>query len=572
MSSPSRKVITFVFWTTTVILVLMQLIPNKGPHDHIQMQQTAVQNVLLTFSKQKPNWTRISPDGIQMKHIQAGTKTTHKGSHPFFWKTVGQAKTSEVQCNPSFATTSLEQYETYKLLFEAKSFPKLKTKDAVNEWHRRQKFNPKTDIFVKNHSDMTVEVTVLITEQDSKYTKGGASLKIHFASDNFVVSYPIKDFFNGTYFGCYFVQRTCITVTIRLLFLSFAAYFPVQPCPLSDVIKTETWCPTENRTEGKENVPCNMYPERAYRRGIWMKRKKTTEKPKTQVNSVGQCDSYLTTSSSFQWLWVDPDRKCYVRNDDLEDRWQKCARRYSSMHLFGDSHTRGIFRYISRCLGCTTKFLDSQKWVDSSFRNLFLHMVNYNDSVAKSLAAFLEAIKKATFNVSAASSSGRSMGITEVNNTVIAFGFGSWELQFHNLTSYIDTVHLVISVIKNIQHFTRHLNIKWIYMTHPSAWDDSACFCTITFMHNPKNPLNIFSTAAANQFTIQQLRRTGVKFDVFDFHSLTVHRNNEAVDYAHYLTNPGQPWSVGQQAMDILLTSICPEEGQHKKSSLTKHI
>ena len=74
----------------------------------------------------------------------------------------------------------------------------------------------------------------------------------------------------------------------------------------------------------------------------------------------------------------------------------------------------------------------------------------------------------------------------------------------------------------------------------------------------------MFSMAVISAFTIQELKKSGLKFEVFDFYTLTAHRNNEVRDRLHYLLEPVEykgyriDGSVGRSATDVLLTQLCP--------------
>ncbi len=56
---------------------------------------------------------------------------------------------------------------------------------------------------------------------------------------------PMQDFFNGTYYSIIELPKQCLNVTLRLLYVSYAAYFDTPPCPLSNVLQHVEWCPTK---------------------------------------------------------------------------------------------------------------------------------------------------------------------------------------------------------------------------------------------------------------------------------------------------------------------------------------
>ena len=147
--------------------------------------------------------------------------------------------------------------------------------------------------------------------------------------------------------------------------------------------------------------------------------------------------------------------------------------------------------------------------------------------------------------------------------TVVLFGLGTWQLCRIDFSSYFDTFPSIRQTFSKIVQFSNSTNIRWIYITTPSTWDNSKCFCKVSL--NGNHPFaNIFSTAAINAFTIQELKKSGLKFETFDYNSLTVHRNNEIRDLIHYLIEPtihnGQTvyGTVGVAVTDVLLTQLCP--------------
>ncbi len=54
---------------------------------------------------------------------------------------------------------------------------------------------------------------------------------------------PMQDFFNGTYYSLIELPKQCLNITLRLLYVSYAAYFDTPPCPLSNVLQHVKWCP-----------------------------------------------------------------------------------------------------------------------------------------------------------------------------------------------------------------------------------------------------------------------------------------------------------------------------------------
>ena len=126
-----------------------------------------------------------------------------------------------------------------------------------------------------------------------------------------------------------------------------------------------------------------------------------------------------------------------------------------------------------------------------------------------------------------------------------------------------DTFPSIRKTFLKMAQFFKSSHTRWIYITIPSTWDNSKCFCKVSM--NGNHPFaNIFSTAAINVFTIQELKKSGLEFETFDYNSLTVHRNNEIRDLIHYLIEPNihkrqtAYGTVGVAVTDVLLTQLCP--------------
>ena len=138
---------------------------------------------------------------------------------------------------------------------------------------------------------------------------------------------------------------------------------------------------------------------------------------------------------------------------------------------------------------------------------------------------------------------------------VVLYGgmpYGGFVNRAVSLSAYFKKLNILKKTVTQMASLP---NIRWIYMTRPAAWDNSSCFCSHVSSYT--NVINLYSFAATNELTIRRMREWGLRFDVFDYYSLTVHRNNEVLDGYHYL-DPALPLSLGAFASDVLLTQLCP--------------
>ena len=111
----------------------------------------------------------------------------------------------------------------------------------------------------------------------SNSSYGDASFKLNFEGNHFLVSYSIQDYFNGTYYGCYVIPEDCFTLNIRLLFVNFAAYFDLAPCPLIVSIYKNHWCSpgNENKLAVNNLQPfCTSYKSNTLKHGMWIRKEK----------------------------------------------------------------------------------------------------------------------------------------------------------------------------------------------------------------------------------------------------------------------------------------------------------
>ena len=502
----------------------------------------------------------------------------------------GKKQLEDSSCNLDFASASLQQYQQYKRM--VKSLPFLVTGSL-------QQLIPDFSVNVSIH-DYKHMAKLYITINETGNTNGGSSFKIHFASTEFLAAYAIRDFFNGTYYGCYVVPKHCFTVTVQVLFLSFTAYLDKAPCPLTNnTIYKTSWCPAQNITvphgNVKQNHICKTLTRNTYKSGLWVLDENWSEEQQnleftTKSSDFGKiklsCLRHMFTPQSRKWIWKDRRQNCVFSRNSLVERWNECLNRYSSLHFFGDSHTGGLFNYIVETLGAMYTSKKNKKRT-RIWGKLRLHGVTFNDKVATALMNFTKYIipdfKKLKLRFKRSEDiqgNNRTLG-TEAstlrdpvtkndsksdgggqNKMAVLFGFGSWELQIHNLSSYFDTFDIIRETVVAMVKASKMADIRWIYMTHPSVWDNSECFCSSLNLR--KTIPNMFSAAVINAFTIAEFKKAGLEFDVFDYYTFTSHRNNEVVDAVHYLLEAvkyqGRLWygPVGTAAVDVLLTQLCP--------------
>ena len=434
---------------------------------------------------------------------------------------------------------------------------------------------------------------------------------MHFESKNFLASYSVRDNVDGTYRGCYLVPKYCFTLTVDLLFVGYAAYDDASPCPLKNSqIHKQTWCPSRRETakSRKTNLCTNG---NSYEEGMWITNNnllKYAERYQSKFVSRWSenvtdlsltCTKHLFHRSSFKWFWKNTKRNCVVNQANLSARWKKCLQKFSSVYFLGDSHTRGFYSYIAHTVGANVKVDRKNERKSTSYRNLHFQFVKYNRDVPRVFDKFFDnfaqmklkrrnnkksedkTLNNETGNNVSHRREDSSDKLDDHNDddddddkyssnhgrndktTVVFFGFGTWQLSRVNFSSYFDTFPPIRKTFLKMAQFSRGSNTRWIYITIPSTWDNSKCFCKVSM--NGNHPFaNIFSTAAVNAFTIQELKKSGLDFETFDYNSLTVHRNNEIRDLIHYLIEPiidnGQTvyGTVGVAVTDVLLTQLCP--------------
>ena len=512
-------------------------------------------------------------------------------------KCLGFSEQKQGLCNPDFMSTSLQQYQQYRK--NEKTSPELLKFNSLMQdpkWSREQisNFHVHVDV-VEDGSSVKLKVTI---SDNGGTMRGGASFNVHFDSKNFVTSYSIRDYFNGTYSGCYVVPKCCFTLTIRLIFVPFAAYFDTGPCPIPDGnIHKQAWCPRQNASMSFDQTHhfCRNYTYHSYKHSRWTTHDNLLEYSEryqdeiTSMKTVNvsrlfglsyQCISHLFSVEKFKWFWKDTKRDCIIKQHDINVRWKECLQGFSSVHFFGDSQTRALYSYVIQFLGANVT-LDKYH-TDRSYSNVYFHYMRHIDEVSQVLWNFLEnfnccnSMEANDTEESEASqlNKDKKMTIEDVNvvgddvkylnnngtnsnQTVLLFGFGTWDLLFGNLSTYHKIFPRLNQAISKMKQLSETSNVRWIYITLPSAWDDTKCFCK---NFPAKRQINMFSTAVINAFTIQELKKSGLKFEVFDFYTLTAHRNNEVRDRVHYLLEPVEykgyriDGSVGRSATDVLLT------------------
>ena len=109
-------------------------------------------------------------------------------------------------CNLNFFQTASEQYQRYiNNSFHNSTLPpsSLKNTKQVNKWHQEQTRKFEVTVSIKETKSMFhLQVTIVDYRNSSQ---GGASFKLNFEGKHFLASYSIKDFYNGTYYGCYYL-------------------------------------------------------------------------------------------------------------------------------------------------------------------------------------------------------------------------------------------------------------------------------------------------------------------------------------------------------------------------------
>ena len=264
-------------------------------------------------------------------------------------------------CNLNFFQTASEQYHRYYNNPLHNITPSsLKRTKQVNMWHQEQSRQFKVTVTIMEKKCMFhLQVTIVDSRNSSQ---GGASFKLKFEGKHFLVSYSIKDYFNGTYYGCYYLPTDCFTFTARLLFVNYATYLDVPPCPLSEVLYKNSWCPTQNqeRDPVKHISLCKYFLETSNPQGMWITSDKLNTKRchkrydhprKDQNNRI--CFQHLVTNSTLKWFWKDSKHNCYIKQNEINSRWHQCLQNYESIYFVGDSHIRGIFKYVTGLLGAT---------------------------------------------------------------------------------------------------------------------------------------------------------------------------------------------------------------------------
>ncbi len=185
---------------------------------------------------------------------------------------------------------------------------------------------------------------------------------------------------------------------------------------------------------------------------------------------------------------------------------------------------------------------------DRRFKNMHLLFTTFNEDIAKKIQNLITQITTSNHTIPS-------------NETlVVFFGFGSWDIHWRSFSSFFNTVHLVINSLKELVQKTYEYNFRFIYMTHPSIWDDSLCWCHLYPDNMSPKTINSFSIAASNRFFLDGIKDIESNLSIFNFFDMTISRSNLVRDHVHYLGGPEltTDGSVGKMAVNTLLSTICP--------------
>ena len=200
---------------------------------------------------------------------------------------------------------------------------------------------------------------IITTQHDELH--GGASFKVHFKSRNFLASYSVEDYFNGTYRGCYLVPKYCFTLTVDLLFVAYAAYYNTLRCPLKNSqIYKRTWCPSRRETinsrKPKLCTNCNSDEE-----GMWVtnndllkyaERYKSKSLPGWSENVTDlnlTCTKHLFHRSSFKWFWKNTEKLCCESGQFIIQMEEMSPEVFVGLFPWGLSHSWFLQLHSSLC-------------------------------------------------------------------------------------------------------------------------------------------------------------------------------------------------------------------------------
>ena len=236
-------------------------------------------------------------------------------------------------CNFNFFQTASEQYQSFKNnSFHNTTLPSMKNTKQANKWHQEQSRKFEVTVSIKETKPMFhLQVTIVDYRNSSQ---GGASFKLNFEGKHFLVSYSIKDYYNGTYYECYYLPTDCFIFTVRLLFVNFAAYLDVPPCPLSDVLYHNSMCPSENQgTEPVKHIPlCKHHLGTSILQGMWvtsdhlLNYAERYQKKKDHLKGdkkIKTCFQHLVTNFPLKWFWKDSKHNCDIQQNKINSRWHQ---------------------------------------------------------------------------------------------------------------------------------------------------------------------------------------------------------------------------------------------------------
>ena len=205
-----------------------------------------------------------------------------------------------------------------------------------------------------------------------------------------------------------------------------------------------------------------------------------------------QCISHLFSVEKFKWFWKDTKRDCIIKQDDINVRWKECLQGFSSVHFFGDSQTRALYSYVIQFLGANVTL--DKNHTDRSYSNVYFHYMRHIDEVSQVLWNFSENFnccnsmeandteeseasqlnkdKKMTIdNVNVVGDGVKYLNNngTNSNQKVLLFGFGTWDLLFGNLSTYHKIFPRLNQAILKMKQLSQTSNVRWIYISLPSA-------------------------------------------------------------------------------------------------------
>ena len=151
-----------------------------------------------------------------------------------------------------------------------------------------------------------------------KPTSGGSMYGVVIEGSDYVTKCPVMDYFNGSYAVCCAMQMECSHVSVKLMFVNFAAFWDEVPRPQERLIWKHSIC--TNKTVGgvKPVRACAANDLSNSRYNGYFKILKGKEFAENPLRwSVGDC--------------MVPRAK---------GRWKECVNKQNSVTIIGDSHMR----------------------------------------------------------------------------------------------------------------------------------------------------------------------------------------------------------------------------------------